>query len=338
MQTFIAVIPIDGHNKSSWQRIIIKPDFLRILGEESIPVAHTSHISFIYNPSDLEPQQCDISFCIDCLELESTKIHTHKLAFWKPLMSLQTQVTGHLSLTDATNDKISEFSFSTMDNQEIHFNTQKNMKYTSDYPIITVNFRTGIETTMKYLITANMISRYKHKTLTIPNVDNLKQNYIFLSDRREADGQSHWFSYLLPNVYETKSMVFKTSASYQTFYWLSVQGMHNCTDDITVTIKEATISNCPTDDSTEIVPYKITAYNLNQILDMPIQSGPKSCLYSIIVRRKTLAKCCTIIIRQGMSGYWFSKLVKALQICWRNDNQNNYAEIKTSFRLYRWNF
>ena len=329
---FFSIIPITINKQSKWGRIVLKSDLISYTKEGSLPV----DVILIYNPSDLSKQQCEISICIRCMSLDSRKLSTYFLAFWKVPMSIKFNI--HQPTLYTGNNKDAGITISAMRNkglnaEDIYTHSKRKVNHLSNYPIFSLDYPAGIEASFRCSISGKINKEAYYMPMTIPSVEKSQLKHVLLTKGRKSDYKR---VFELPNTYQSKPIVINPTSTCQQFYCFSLYGRPRCLQNVTITIKEAMETTCQ---SGKTMAYKITTYDLNDILNIPLQSGTMACFLSVVIKRQRLVPNCKLYLTTRTACTSFRPLYDELMVRgqWRQKYINyNYLSFETHFKSYRY--
>ena len=240
----------------------------------------------MHNPSDLGPQQCEITVCANCRNLATKRRDLYADAFWKTGLILQIIKDVHGKRFNSI-EKVG-LSVSVINNGLLIMkdvgNRHDKYSISSAYPIINIDFPSGIPTFDRYRITGQIRKNIStiSSCLTFPYVKNSSIKHIIFP----AIVNSVQLSIAVNE--HIKPIIMTLDKMCPTVFWFDTHKYSNtsCLEGVTVKIKEAMLSSCPHNSTNERGLFATTIYNLTEILNILFQAGFKTCYLSIEMHRQ----------------------------------------------------
>ena len=324
---FVKVILVKTKNATSWSRIVLRDHAAKM---HNVDYKTPINIMLLYNPTDPNPQQCEVTVCANCRGLRSTEITNYNTVIWKLPMTFNVKSQKFPAGIASASTMSETVTISTIEKAQLHsLKIEQNQvkSYHSKYPTITIDAPKGISTYEKYDISGHLSlhsqSSYK---VYIPYTKSNGPKFIILSETLE--------NYAISGGFQTHPMLLHVSHNKQTLYTITTQSDRhfNCLDGATVVIKEAIISKCPQDMSKNI-PYITTVFNLTEGLDIVLQPGYRSCFVTMqIHQKKEVASHCELLLKYQNNIMWFSGY-------WLSSNkEKSFALLSMKLKTYRYVF
>ena len=279
----MAIVPINI-NGSTWSRIILKDD--KGISKSSALI----DIQLFYNPYDPGPQQCEISTCTRCANLQNmVQKKYHKQFYFNALWKLPLKL--HICTSERYLSEGKTSVYLAMFYKERFRTVQIPYKYSSHlnlkYPILHVDFNHGLSPFEKHKIRGNLIkpstisTRNENFSISIPDI---VPKYIIITFGRTK--------ILLPNVAKLGPMYIMTQTILNKAFFMitgrNIKNIRTECDGVTVKIRESISFNCsqPT--------FITTIYQVSEISNVLFLEKYLSCNLTVEIRRKVVTRNCKL--------------------------------------------